>query len=692
MAKKKGFATVPATNAALQWHYGIVSEPPLDRVGMEYLAQHLPKRYKLEEDVLIVRKTGLPVAPRELAANQVKAKKTFHIVRAEFAKKEAASEQTIEDRPKEVAPIKDLHQSPCSSHIELVSTRHVEAKPASQAPTIVSDEGFAADWSEPIQPDRRVYEDSLAKIYSRFSLEDESTVLEHQLAFLSDSSSSATVVQRYANSSGEAVRTTPLFSGQVLDGAELGTFAQYSLLCKAAARKESQPIPNLTTPSLSHTIDPDPRIFLNVNAPWSTFICGSQGSGKSYTLSCILESCLIPSFLGKLPHPLAAIVFHYDTFTSYGSKQLCEAAYLCSSGVPVKILVSPTNFWRMKETYENLPILSSNYRKPEVIAMKFQDKHLNVARIMSMMAVSEKEGAIPLYIEVIIRILRDMAIESQGAPGFDYSAFRERVDREAFTSQQNAPLKLRLELLESFMDRSPKAKKGQQKPVFPDTGAARQARTQWLVQKARERSIEEHCADRAWKFEPGTLTIVDLSCPFVDESSACLLFGICLEIFLESPDTASRVVALDEAHKFMTSTAAATSFTDKLLQLIRQQRHLATRVVISTQEPTLSPRLLDLCTVTIVHRFTSPEWFRTLRERLAGINTLESLGETTKRNIQNMFAEIVELEPGEALMFSPSTILEMKEGEASRKLGMDSLKVRVRRRLTDDGGRSILAT
>ena len=142
----------------------------------------------------------------------------------------------------------------------------------------------------------------------------------------------------------------------------------------------------------------------------------------------------------------------------------------------------------------------------------------------------------------------------------------------------------------------------------------------------------------------------------------------------------------------MTSTAAATTFTDKLLQLIRQQRHLATRVVISTQEPTISPRLLDLCTVTIVHRFTSPQWFRTLREHLAGVSTAEELGGATNRDARSIFAEIVELEPGEALMFSPSAMLELVEGEAPRKLGMDWLKIRVRRRLTEDGGRSILAT
>ena len=143
----------------------------------------------------------------------------------------------------------------------------------------------------------------------------------------------------------------------------------------------------------------------------------------------------------------------------------------------------------------------------------------------------------------------------------------------------------------------------------------------------------------------------------------------------------------------MTSTAAATAFTDKLLQLIRQQRHLATRVVISTQEPTISPRLLDLCTVTIVHRFTSPEWFRTLREHLAGVSTLNDTGQAAKRDVRSMFAEIVQLESGDALMFSPSAMLESAvEGEAPRKLGMEWLKVRVRKRLTEDGGRSILAT
>lgn len=34
----------------------------------------------------------------------------------------------------------------------------------------------------------------------------------------------------------------------------------------------------------------DRRLFLNTNIPWSTFICGVQGSGKSHTLSCLIGS------------------------------------------------------------------------------------------------------------------------------------------------------------------------------------------------------------------------------------------------------------------------------------------------------------------------------------------------------------------------------------------------------------------
>ncbi|KAH9469508.1 hypothetical protein Pst134EA_006800 [Puccinia striiformis f. sp. tritici] len=35
----------------------------------------------------------------------------------------------------------------------------------------------------------------------------------------------------------------------------------------------------------------DPRLYLNVNTPFSALICGIQGSGKSHSASVILEGC-----------------------------------------------------------------------------------------------------------------------------------------------------------------------------------------------------------------------------------------------------------------------------------------------------------------------------------------------------------------------------------------------------------------
>jgi hypothetical protein len=88
----------------------------------------------------------------------------------------------------------------------------------------------------------------------------------------------------------------------------------------------------------------DRRLFFNVTTPSSVFICGSQGSGKSHTLSCLLENCLTSSDATVLPRPLSALLFHYDTFISDDGGSPCEAAYLASlSGAQVRVVCAPTN-------------------------------------------------------------------------------------------------------------------------------------------------------------------------------------------------------------------------------------------------------------------------------------------------------------------------------------------------------------
>ena len=136
----------------------------------------------------------------------------------------------------------------------------------------------------------------------------------------------------------------------------------------------------------------------------------------------------------------------------------------------------------------------------------------------------------------------------------------------------------------------------------------------------------------------------------------------------------------------MTPSESAQAFTETLLQVIRQQRHLAARIIIATQEPTISPKLLDLCTMTIVHRFTSPEWMTALKGHLAGVS---EYSDSTKRSVKEVFDIILKLEVGEALLFSPTAMMEVKDSKVER-LGTEFVKMRTRQRVTQDGGKSVM--
>ena len=63
---------------------------------------------------------------------------------------------------------------------------------------------------------------------------------------------------------------------------------------------------------------------------------------------------------------------------------------------------------------------------------------------------------------------------------------------------------------------------------------------------------QEMALQKTWNFEPGGLTIVDLSCPFIDDNAACSLSAICLQLFLNKRENVGMVIALDEAHKVCT--------------------------------------------------------------------------------------------------------------------------------------------
>lgn len=138
------------------------------------------------------------------------------------------------------------------------------------------------------------------------------------------------------------IKATPIFTEAVREYAHSlaanlkdKPFSQYGLLAGDISG---------LTPASS-----DNRLFWNISAPSSFFICGSQGSGKSHTLSCLLENALAPGPATTLPRPLTGIVFHYDTFVSDTGGSPCEAAWLASNkGIKVRVLCPPTNVSTLK--------------------------------------------------------------------------------------------------------------------------------------------------------------------------------------------------------------------------------------------------------------------------------------------------------------------------------------------------------
>jgi hypothetical protein len=130
----------------------------------------------------------------------------------------------------------------------------------------------------------------------------------------------------------------------------------------------------------------------------------------------------------------------------------------------------------------------------------------------------------------------------------------------------------------------------------------------------------------------------------------------------------------------MHATPGSKMFADYLTATIRLQRHKGARIIISTQEPTIATDLIALCSVTIIHRFTSPAWYAALRKH---INAVE---EDCK-----ILQCIETLDTGEALVYCPNAVLGKNEdGSLSKPIGR-LMKVKVRDRVTLDGGASIMA-
>jgi len=401
----------------------------------------------------------------------------------------------------------------------------------------------------------------------------------------------------------------------------------------------------------------DPRLYINTNAPFSAIVCGVQGSGKSHTVSILLESMFIPNVrpLGFLQKPLSGLVLHFGE--GGPSARPSEAAWVALSDIPsvhtprVRVYVSRSSLKTMTAVYAPLG------KRVTVEPLLLKKDELDAQAFLSMMAVGSSESA-PLYIQGVLSILRDLGED------FSYDKFMKRLEgkKESFNPAQLTGLEQRMALLTSFLDTRPNS------------------------------------SPRTERFAAGQLTIADLSDPFIDPASACGLFEIITRLFVRAEVGTGKVLVVDEAHKYLSPHKTVSGLTKCLLTLAREQRHLAMRLIISTQEPTVVPPvLLDLCTVAILHRFSSPSWWEHLAKHVSADISAD-----------DAFDRVVRLETGEAIVLAPSGFGVFPDGpQASvtqgtqrtvasvqipklNQFGRRYILMKTRRRVTKDGGASIL--
>jgi hypothetical protein len=218
--------------------------------------------------------------------------------------------------------------------------------------------------------------------------------------------------------------------------------------------------------------------------------------------------------LGTLKKPLSTLVLHYNEYSSNVSSQPSEAAFLASimpeykknykKSIPVRVLTSPSNFHNLEKMYSQIPNVT-------VRPFLLQPQHLNIATMLSLMSMGKKDS-MPLYMAQLTRILREMALTNKGY--FNYFDFRKRVKDLRLDRSQTPFLEQRLDLLDSFLD---------------------------LKGEGRNKGSDY--------FVDGGVTILDLSCPFMDQSTACILFRIAIDLFLHAHPSRGKMIVADEAHK-----------------------------------------------------------------------------------------------------------------------------------------------
>ena len=372
-------------------------------------------------------------------------------------------------------------------------------------------------------------------------------------------------------------------------------------------------------------------IGIDLNQCNTISLFGVQGAGKSYTIGSVMEMTLKQfSKVNKLPAPIAGVIFHYSDSMDYapeftsmiypndeeGQLAKLKAEYGAEAGcVKDVLLLAP------ESQVENR---IAEYPGIEVHPIGFDSSELSVKDWMFLLGATGNDST---YIKELKQIMKanrnDMSLEN----------IRKGVnDSNHFSTSQRSLATQRLDFADEYINDGTKL-------------------SQYL--------------------RPGRLIIVDLRDEFIEKDEALGLFVVMLNIFSGvmqvNGKAFNKFIVFDEAHKYMNNK----ELVDSITTAIREMRHKGVSVMIASQDPmSLPTEIIELSSIVIMHKFSSPAWVKHVQKAITALQTLTP-------------TEMASLGSGEAFLWA---------NKADDKLVTQRpIKISIRPRVTKHGGDTISA-
>lgn len=366
------------------------------------------------------------------------------------------------------------------------------------------------------------------------------------------------------------------------------------------------------------------KVAVDLNGCNTISLFGVQGFGKSYTLGVIAEMASAPvAGINVLPSPLATVIFHYHKSDAYEPEFASAVAPNRKQSEVERLLreygAQPAG---LQDVVLLVPTAKVEQRRAEypgitVEPITFASAELDTEAWKFLLGAYGNDS---LYIRQLVAIMR------RHRSALTLDRFREDVAAAQLAPAAQRLAEDRINLAQPYIDDSKRL---------------------------------------GVLLRPGRTVIVDLRDEWIEKDEALGLFVVMLRIFAATKVNGrdfNKLVVFDEAHKYITES----ELIGQVVETIREMRHQATSVVIASQDPLSVPRaVIELTSILILHRMTSPQWLKHLKSAIVALESVEE-------------GHLTALAPGEALTWA--------QRATDKRFTLRPQKLSVRPRFTQHGG------